>query len=145
MICDNCGAIIDENEEYCPNCGMQLLEMRPQKKEKPKKKKKNYNKSKSPGFEDSKPADKPIKQRYIENSQPESYDYSQYLDDGDDENEEYEQAPQEYNNQKQEKKSGIGIGNIFLFILLALILGFIVGLFMFSSPSIPQIPGINST
>ncbi len=138
MICDNCGAIIDDNEDFCPNCGMQLLDMRPQQKKKKTQKKKK--KSRSPGFEDTRPADKPIKQRYIENSEPESYGYSQYFDD-----DEYEEAPQQdYYPEEQKKKSGIRMGDIILFILIALILGFITGLFMFSSQLIPQIPGINS-
>ena len=42
MICDNCGANIDKDEEYCPNCGMQLLDLPPN----PTKKK--YQRNQSP-------------------------------------------------------------------------------------------------
>ena len=35
MICDNCGAIIDKGEQYCPNCGMQLIDL-PKKQKKSK-------------------------------------------------------------------------------------------------------------
>lgn len=136
MICDNCGATIDANEEFCPNCGMQLIDVQP----KPRKKKK-YNK-KSRSFDDAKAVDKPIKQRYIENSQPESYDYSHYFDD--DEYEEYESPERDYHPKDQQMKSGIRIMDILLFILIALILGFITGLLMFGSQLIPPIPGVNS-
>ncbi len=130
MICDNCGATIDSNEEFCNNCGMQLLDMRP------KKKKRYYKKSRS--FDNSSSFDKPIKQRYIKNSKPESYDYPQYLDD-----EEYAYSGHDH-EKDHERKSGTGIGSIILLLLIALALGFTVGLIMFTSQLIPQIPGLNN-
>lgn len=134
MFCDNCGAKIDESEEYCPNCGMQLVDLPP--------KKRKYHKN--PGSfsrANSRSVDKPIKQRYIEKSVPESYEYPQYFDE--EEDEEYESHNSDYDQEGYKEKSGTGIGNIILILFIALILGFIVGMLMFGSQSVPQIPGFN--
>ncbi len=138
MICDNCEAKIDAHEEYCPNCGMQLLDLPPN----PIKKKKNYKDSGSFSRGNPRSVKKPIKQRYIGNSAPESPDYSQYTDEyGHDE----EELPEEtYYEEDYKEKSGSGIGSITLLLFIALILGFIVGMLMFGSQSIPQIPGFNT-
>ncbi len=136
MICDNCGAIIPEKEEFCPNCGMQLVDLY----SKPKNKKKYSKNSKSSKNYDFDSFDKPIKQKYMGNSKPESYDYSQYLDDDG-----YKEH--EFNDNyeaKNKRKSGTGIWNIIILLLIALVLGFIVGLLMFTSQLIPQMPGINT-
>ncbi|MDI6725260.1 MAG: zinc ribbon domain-containing protein [Methanobacterium sp.] len=131
MICDNCGAIIDKNEEFCPNCGMQISNLHPD----PKKRKKYYKNSRSLSRNYSRSVDKPIKQRYIKNSKPESQDYSQYFDD-----EEYEPSNHDYYETNYKRKSGIGIGNIILLLAVALILGFITGLLMLGTLSIPPLP-----
>lgn len=134
MICDNCGTKIDAREEYCPNCGMQLLDLPPNHG----KKKRNYKNS---GFSrgDPRPAEKPIKQRYIGNSTPESPDYSQYTDEYEYEYEEDALTEETYHKEK----SSMGIGSMILFLFLALILGLVVGMIMFGPQSIPSIPGIN--
>ena len=57
---------------------------------------------------------------------------------------EYEEAEshqKDYYEEDYKEKSGVGIGNIVLLLFIALVLGFIVGLLMFGSQSIPQIPG----
>lgn len=132
MICDNCGAIIDKREEFCPNCGMQMLNLHPN----PKKRKKYYKNSRSLNRNNSRPVDKPIKQRYIKNSKPKSQDYRQYFDD-----EEYEEPPNhDYYKTNYKRKSGIGIWNIILLLAIALILGFITGLLMLETLSIPPLP-----
>ena len=147
MICDNCGAKIDIEEEYCPNCGMELLNSA----SKPTKKKyyrepeplmhenSNYKPSKKKYYEDSKSfnpkspqkVEKPIKKRYYDDSTPESPHYSKY-------GYEYEESEA---NEDYEGKSSVGIGSIALLLFIALILGFIIGLLMFGSQSVPQIPG----
>lgn len=137
MICDNCGANIDKGEEYCPNCGMQLLDLPPN----PMKKKKYYKDSKSIGSDNSQIVEKPIKKKYTEDSVPESPDYSHYDNEYDVEYEEAESHQKEYYEEDYKEKSGGGIGNIILLLFIALVLGFIVGLLMFGSQSIPQIPG----
>lgn len=129
MICDNCGAIIDKNEEFCPNCGMQILNLHPTPK-----KRKYY--SGSFKHNNSRSVDKPIKQRYIKNSKPKSQDYRQYFDD-----EEYEEPHNhDYYETNYKRKSGIGIGNIILLLAVASILGFITGLLMLGTLSIPPLP-----
>ncbi len=148
MICDNCGAIIDKNEEYCPNCGMELLTPKPRKKyeKSPAPIKHNYNisrENKDPEepFSYTKPhsIEKPLQKKYMQS--PESPDYSQYHEEEEYEDEYY---PEESNYPEETKKSGVGLGSIILFLLIALVLGFIAGLFMFGSQSIPQIPGFNA-
>jgi len=134
MICDNCGAIIDKGEEYCANCGMQLIDL-PVKQ----KKSKNIKYSNNDNYIGNKKSDslkKPIKEKYIEYSDPESPDYSYY-----DQENEYE-PKYEKNNFKEEtpkvqhkKSSGTGLINIFLFLFIALLLGLIVGLLIFGSQS----------
>jgi hypothetical protein len=139
MICDNCGANIDKSEDYCPNCGMQLLDLPPA----PKKKKKYYKDSKSISPDNSQIVEKPIKRRYTEDSVPESPDYSHYDSKYDEEYEEAESPQQDYHKKDYKEKSGVRIGNIILLLFIALVLGFITGLLMFGSQSIPQIPGVN--
>lgn len=150
MICDNCGANIDKNEEYCPNCGMELLTPTPKKNRYPKK-------PTNPRREKSKPSDdeeifshsnphsieKPIKEKYIGYSEPESQDYSQYYDRDDYEDTEPYNETEEYETPKEK---GSGIGTIVLLLFIALVFGFIVGLLIFSSSSqhIPQIPGFST-
>jgi predicted nucleic acid-binding Zn-ribbon protein len=132
MICDNCGANIDKSEEYCPNCGMELLHSAP------KHTKKKYYKNSEPVSRDNPHLiEKPIKKRYYEDSRPESPDYSQYDDDG----AKYEES--ETLEEDHKEKSGSGIGNIILLLFIALILGFIVGMMMFSS-SMQYIPGFSN-
>jgi hypothetical protein len=152
MICDNCGAIIDKNEEYCPNCGMELLTSKPTKKKYYKKsesinrensskpsKKKYYNDPEPISYTTPHKIEKPIKSRYLEDPILESPDYSHYDED------EYEEDeyPQQDFKEDHKEKSGSGIANIIILLFIALILGFIVGMFMFGSQSIPQIPGLN--
>jgi len=153
MICDNCGAIINKSEEYCPNCGMELLTPKPVKKKyyrdpeaiihenqsfKPAKNK--YYKD-SESFSNRPSIEKPIKRRYYEDSSPVSHDYSQYVDE--DEYEESESPQQDHYEGNYKEKSGAGIGNIVLLLFIALILGFIAGLLIFGPQSTPQIPGFN--
>jgi uncharacterized Zn finger protein (UPF0148 family) len=133
MICDNCGAIIDKGEEYCPNCGMELIKFPVEKK-----KSKNFessNQDKYVSKKRSKSLKKPIKDRYIEYSDSENPDYSYYGQD-------YENEYGNNNNFKEEtakvqykKSSGTGLINIFLFLFIALLLGLIVGLLIFGSQS----------
>lgn len=140
MNCDNCGAEIDKDEEYCPNCGMQLFDLPPN----PIKKKGNKNseylsRENSVSYEKSSPLKKPIKQRYIEHSEPEGPDYSQYEQEY-----EYEHTDNyEEEIPKAEPKESSGMVNIILFLFIALLLGFIVGLLIFGSQTI-QIPGLKT-
>ncbi len=150
MNCDNCGAEIDKDEEYCPNCGMQLFDLPPNPiKKKIDKISESSSAEKSGSDEKSDSLSKPIKQRYIEDSEPENPDYSNYneYEDVYDEPPQYEDEVQETEDRpevERKESSGSGMVNIILFLLIALILGFIVGLIMFSSQTILKIPGLNS-
>lgn len=149
MNCDNCGAEIDKDEEYCPNCGMQLFDLPPNPiKKKANKSSESSSVENSGDYEKSDSLTKPIKQRYIDHLEPESPDYSHY----DQEYEEEYETPPKYEEEVQEtedmsegekkESSGSGMVNIILFLLIALILGFIAGILMFSSQTI-KIPGLN--
>jgi len=153
MICDNCGALIDKSEEYCPNCGMELLTPKPMKKkyhrapetirhenQRFKHAKNKYYKG-SESFSNRPPIEKSIKRRYYEDSAPVSHDYSQYV--GEDEYEESEPPQQDHYEGIYKEKSGFGIWDIVILLFIVLIFGFIVGLLMFGSQSTPQIPGFN--
>ena len=156
MICKNCGANFDKGEEYCPSCGMELLihkrtrnkdyrDSNPSISENP-----NFNKHinkydkdlRSFSNNSSQTVEKPIKERYIGFLEPESPDYSEYYDE--DEYKEAEYPQENYYEEEYKEKSGVGMGSILLLLFIALALGFIVGLLMFGSQSIPQIPGFNS-
>lgn len=146
MICDNCGAIIDDGEEYCPNCGMQLADLLPN----PVRKKVHSKNYESPRPHNSRLVEKPIQKRYIEDSEPENPDYSQY-DEENNYDEEYSNEYEDYRGGYEEeipeesykKSSGSELANIILLLFIALALGFIVGMLMFSesAQSILHIPG----
>ncbi|MGZ7048320.1 MAG: zinc ribbon domain-containing protein [Methanobacterium sp.] len=149
MHCDNCGAMIDKDEEYCPNCGMQLFDLPPNPlKNKSHKSSASSNRENTVRYEKSSSIKKPIKQRYMEHSEPESPDYSDYDHDYEHEHPDNykEEIPRVENNPQVENKksSGSGIVNIVLFLFIALLLGFVVGLLVFSSPTILKIPGLNA-
>ncbi|MEN4007072.1 MAG: zinc ribbon domain-containing protein [Methanobacterium sp.] len=142
MICDNCGAIIDESEEYCPNCGMELLTPKPIKNKYYREPKaiKHKNQSSKPAkkkyYKDYEslgnhsPIETPIKRRYYEDSALISPDYSQYVG--------------EYEYEESDYKEKSGVGTIIIFLFIALVLGLVVGLLMFGPPqTIPQMPGFN--
>ena len=178
MICDNCGAEIDNKERYCPNCGMELPTSKSSKK-------KNYRNSQQPTRDNSRsqnywdsneehlerkpsrrkddnPSDftydiphpkadyidydeeedykrKPLKRKYYgSQSTPKRYDshhqddYESYYDYGE------EEVP-------EAKKSRISLGTICLFMIMILLLGFIIGMILFSNTQVtPQVPGFNS-
>lgn len=178
MMCDNCGAEIDNKERYCPNCGMELPTSKSSKKKSYRnsqqftrdsfqsKKKKDYSNEeyferRSSRRENNDPSDftydiphpkadyttydeeedykrKPLKRKYYEgpsaskryNSQ-DNIDYESYYDYGD------EEVP-------ETKKSGISLGTICLFMIMILLLGFVIGLMLFSNTqATPHIPGFN--
>ena len=149
MICDNCGSEIDKREEYCPDCGMELPGSAP----KPSKRK--YHKDQgaftndipqpSMSFENyNEEADykiKPLKRKYYGDPSPSTYDDPQYQDEVD-----YESHYTEEANHEEIEESKSIIGTAFLLLIIALLLGFIVGLILFSSnmQSIPQVPGLKS-
>lgn len=182
MICDNCGAEIDNKERYCPNCGMELPTSKSSKKKNYKKSqqfnqdsfqsKKNYgnysNKEyfeRKPSREDDKDlsnftydiphpkADytnynekedykrKPLKRKYYGDSLASKRYSPSYQDDMD-----YE-SYYDYGEEEvyETKKSGISLGTICLFMIMILLLGFVIGLILFSNTQVtPSVPGFNT-
>ncbi|MGB9979095.1 zinc-ribbon domain-containing protein [Methanobacterium sp.] len=182
MICDNCGAEIDNKERYCPNCGMEL----PTSKSSKKKNYKNSQQFTSDNFQSKKkyrnysneeylerrpsrrretnPSDfaydiphpkadytdyneeedykrKPLKRKYYGNSAVSTRHDSHYQDDVDYES--YYDYGEE--NITKTKKSRISLGTICLFMVMILLLGFVIGLMLFSNTQvIPSVPGFNS-
>lgn len=179
MICDNCGAEIDNKETYCPNCGMELPTSKSSKKKsyknsqqfdsfQSKKKYKNYPKKEH--FEgkssrrETDPSDftydiphpkadytnyneeedykrKPLKRKYYGSPSASKRHDSPYKNDMD-----YESY---YNYGEEEvpetKKSRLSLGTICLFMIMILLLGFVIGLILFSNTQItPSVPGFNS-
>lgn len=159
MPCDNCGAEIDKKEEYCPECGMELLSSvsKPKKKKyykdpapishensyfQDKPQKKEYYRDPEPVIYKDSFHDKPLKKKYYENpdheyyedaSFQEEYGYEdQYLDD----DEEYVKTD----------RSWFKTSHMLLLLFIALLLGFLVGLLMFSTDTqlIPPIPTLHN-
>lgn len=99
MKCENCGRQIKDDENYCPNCGMEIVT-----------------------------SDKPLQKKYLNND---------YIEEDYDRKDTY-QEPEiyEYENKhttkKERKKSG-GWLPILLFLLLLMMIGFVVGLIMYTT------------
>lgn len=129
MKCKNCGAYIKRRDTYCPHCGMKVEnpEYQPQQKNKNS----EY---------------KPLQQRYIrgeyQDRQDEFYDHNietQYINE-----EPTYQKPRkkyrgydlsEYYPEEETESSGSGMTIIVLILLIALLIGFVIGIIMFTSGS----------
>ena len=126
MICKNCGAEIKNKESYCPSCGMELFV----------------------------PYSKSLKEKYIageyqdheENfivrdrrNSPAEEEYYPEKDDG--EQEQYHgDEKEEYN----ESGGGISvIAVIILFLIVALLIGFVIGILIFSG-FLQSLPGFSN-
>jgi hypothetical protein len=82
---------------------------------------------------------KPLKRKYYERPSASAHYDSQYQDEPGYES--YYTDEDDYETQK----SGTSLGTILFVLIIILLLGFIIGLIMFSSNQIiPQVPGINS-
>ncbi|KAF5088993.1 zinc ribbon domain-containing protein [Methanobacterium aggregans] len=132
MICENCGAEIRDGEEYCSNCGMELFT--------PKSNRKPVSK-------------KPLKERYIDGEYQDQEDYEDIYESYRDYDEpttprkrnqsrssyESNYGYEDYEPAASKKSSGMGATVIIL--LAALIIGFVIGIMVFSGNSqiIPSI------
>lgn len=111
-ICENCGCNIRKGDSYCPRCGMELLVS-------------EY---------------KPLKKMYIRG---EYYDEEeQFFDDGPVYPERNTGSEDEYDNHNEEKESSGGMLPIVLFLVVALLIGFIFGIIIFSSYT-PSLTSLN--
>lgn len=130
MICENCGAKIGDDEAYCPNCGMELFI--------PKSKRRPVSK-------------KPLKERYLdgEYQDHEEYEdiYESYLDHDEPETprrryhpkpqkQEYYESYYEYDDDGPvTSKKSSGMGATLVILIAALIIGFMIGIMVFSGTS----------
>jgi hypothetical protein len=124
MICKNCGADIRNRESYCPSCGMELLI----------------------------PYSKSLKEKYIAGEYHDSQDNyisrdkrknrvieSEYTDKWSDEHEQYEEDVHEGYETGKSGSSGIMV--TFLFLIMALLFGLVLGLVIFSG-SLQSLTGL---
>ncbi len=178
MICDNCGAEINNKERYCPNCGMELPTSKSSKKKYNRNSQQftpdnfqsqNYRNSNKENFErrSSKevtdPSDftydiphpksdyahfneeedykrKPLKRKYYGDARTSKHYESPYQDNLD-----YESYYNYEDDVPETKKSRISLGTICLFMVMILLLGFVIGLILFSNTQVtPQVPGFKS-
>lgn len=131
MNCQNCGGYIKRRDTYCPHCGVEL-------------KRSNYK----PVQKNKNSEYKPLQRRYMrgEYQDREEDFYNQYIED------QYIEERPTYDKPKKKKyrgydlseyypdeegteSSGIGTAPIILILLIALLLGFIIGIIMFLLPS----------
>lgn len=133
MICENCGAEIRNREIYCPNCGMEIISP--------------YNKS--------------IKARYMAGEYTENQgnynprnkrsrrDREEYVEETEPQvsedtepaavEEYYEPEPEEY-----EESGGVSVLTvIILFLIVALLIGFVIGILVFSG-FLQSLPGFSN-
>lgn len=131
MKCDNCGSEFRSGDVYCPQCGMELFQrqykppttgkksLRDSEEYKPLQKR--YMQGQYPKTEEEAWYQEEKPQNYEEGS----YNYSNNLDYSDyDEYQEYEQ-----------EKRGSSWGTVGMLLLLALVVGFVIGMLIFSSNS----------
>ena len=124
MICKNCGADIRNRESYCPSCGMELLI--PYSKSL----KEKYIAGEYHDRQDNYISRDKRKNRVIEN---------EYTDKWHDEHEQYEEDVQEGYETGKSGSSGIMV--TFLFLIMALLFGLVLGLVIFSG-SLQSLTGL---
>jgi len=125
MICENCGAEIRNRENYCPNCGMEIISP--------------YNKSikarymageyteNQGNYHQRKQRPRKEKEVYVEETEPLK------------EEEYYEPEPEEY-----EESGGVSVLTvIILFLIFALLIGFGIGILVFSG-FLHSLPGFSN-
>ena len=130
MICENCGAEINNRESYCPSCGMELMI----------------------------PYSKSIKEKYIAGGYMENQDIHIHYKKKDiitetevpeelvQDTDQYSEArAEEYPEaQEHQEESGISIlAVIILFLIVALLIGFLIGILVFSG-FLHSLPGFSN-
>lgn len=138
MNCQNCGGYIKRRDTYCPHCGVKV-------------KKSNYK----PQQPKRNSEYKPLQRRYIRGDYPDKEEdeyYGNYIENQHIEDEYVEERPK-YHKPKKKKyrgydlskyypdeeettSSGIGMAPIILILVMALLIGFIIGIIMFTNMSI---------
>jgi hypothetical protein len=155
MNCQNCGGYIKRRDTYCPHCGDELKsseykshKINNNSKFDPSHNSKNYEFN--PDHKKKNSEYKPLQERFIRGEYQDHEDdfYNQYIEDQFiDERPEYEKPKKkkyrgydlsEY-YPEEEESSGRGMLPIILILLIALLIGFIFGVMIFSTSSLPSI------
>jgi hypothetical protein len=133
MICENCGTKIRNRENFCPNCGMEIVNP--------------YNKSikarymageyteNQGDYYSRKERSRKEKEVYVEETEP------KVLKETEPElvEEYYEPEPEEY-----EESGGVSVLTvIILFLIVALLIGFLIGILVFSG-FLHSLPGFSN-
>ena len=128
MICKNCGAEISNRESYCPSCGMEL--MVPYSKSLKEKYIAGEYQDRQDDFIVRDRRNKRVEER-------ESYhekgadDYGQY----------YGNETEEYHETEESGTSLVAV--IILFLIVALLIGFVIGILIFSG-FLQSLPGLSN-
>ncbi len=127
MICKNCGAEIRNRENYCPSCGMELMVYSKSLKEK-------YMAGEYQDRQDN------FVVRDRSNKRAEEREY--YPEKDSDEYEQYHgNETEEYHETDGSGTSVIAV--IILFLIVALLIGFVIGILIFSG-FIQSLPGFSN-
>jgi zinc-ribbon domain len=119
MICENCGAKIRKNARYCPDCGMDIIS--------------DY---------------KPLQNKYLRGEhledEEELLDDDYYSTEEMNNHQEYSEGGNDYQNEEYRtyeatETQGSGLGSIILLLIVALLIGFVMG-FIFFSGKLLNIP-----
>ena len=139
MECQKCGGYIRRRDTFCPHCGAKLN--RPRYKPQQKSRNSEY---------------KPLQGRYKrgEYQDREEDSYNQYIE-GQYVEDQYQKRPahqkprkkkyrgydlsQYYPDEEETESSSMGMTPILLILIIALLLGFIIGFMMFTSGSLPSV------
>ena len=154
MNCQNCGSYIKRRDTYCPHCGEEL------KSSEYKSHNKDYKKSefdhhisrKNSGYKPGQKKNteyKPLQKRFIRGDYQDHDDdfYNHYIEEQFIDGPAYEKPRKKkyrgYDLSEyypdEEESSGIGMLPIILILLIALLIGFIIGIMMFSNSSLPSV------
>ncbi len=133
MDCKKCGGYIRKRDTFCPHCGMELTS--PNYKPQQKNKNSEY---------------KPLQGRFIRGEYQDREDdfYDQYIDNQYVDNDYYQEEKPNFQKPKKKKyrgydlseyypdeeeteNSGIGMAPIILILIIALLMGFIIGVAMY--------------
>ena len=155
MNCQNCGGYVKRRDTYCPHCGEKLKNSEykthnrnnnPKFDNRPSNENSGYN----PTYKKKNKEYKPLQKRFIQGEYQDQEDdfYNNYIEEQFiDERQEYKKPRKKkyrgYDLSEyypdEEESSGSGMLPIILILLIALLIGFIIGVMVFSGSSLPSI------
>jgi uncharacterized Zn finger protein (UPF0148 family) len=155
MNCQNCGGYIKRRDTYCPHCGEKLTSSayKSHNKKNNFKHDESFNRKNSdynPRYKKKNREYKPLQNRFKRGEYQDQEDdyYNQYIEEQFiDERQAYERPKKKKHRgydlseyyPDEDEKSGMGMLPIILILLIALLVGFIIGIMIFSTSSLPSI------